>query len=135
MIDIYPRVFTTLQTSLASTATVSNVEQLVTDTFPYVTVQEISNLTYTESQDNQLTEHHARVGYAINVYSNVSDTEARSIMATVDSLMQNMKFTRTQMQPTPNIDHTVHRYTATYEAVVAEPVTSGSDTIYQMYRR
>ena len=135
MIDIYPRVFTTLQTSLASTATVSNVEQLVTDTFPYVTVQEISNLTYTESQDNQLSEHHARVGYAINVYSNVSDTEARSIMATVDNLMQNMKFTRTQMQPPPNIDRTVHRYTATYEAVVAEPVTSGSDTIYQMYRR
>ena len=135
MIDIFPKVFTVLQTALASTATVSNVEQPVTESFPYVTVQEISNLTYTETQDDQLAEHHARIGYAINVYSNVSDTEARSIMATADALMQGMKFTRTQMQPTPNIDHTVHRYTATYEAVVAEPVTSGSDTIYQMYRR
>ena len=135
MINIYPKVFTTIHTALSSTAKVSNVEQPITDTFPYVTVREISNITYTQSQDEQLTEHHARIGYAINVYSNVSDTEARSIMATVDSLMQGMKFTRKQLQPTPNIDHTVHRYTATYEAVVAEPVTSGNDTIYQMYRR
>ena len=135
MINIYPKVFTTIHTGVGSAAKVSNVEQFISDEFPYVTVEEISNDTYVDSQDEQLAEHHAKVIYAINVYSNVSDTEARSIMATVDSLMQNMKFTRTRMQPTPNVDHTIHRYTATYEAVVAQPVTSGNDTIYQMYRR
>ena len=135
MIDIYPIVFTNIDTALTNKATVSNVEQPVSETFPYVTVEEIFNRTYTESQDESLYEHHARVGYAVNVYSNVSDTEAREIMDIADLAMQGMKFTRTQLQPTQNIDHTLHRYTATYEAVVAEPVTSGNDTTYQMYRR
>ena len=135
MIDIFPKVFTTIRNALPNNIDVTNVEQMVSESFPCVTVQEIANITYTESQDESLTEHHARVEYAINVYSTVSDTEARSIIMTVDSLMQNMKFARTQLRPTPNIDHTVHRYTATYSAIVAEPITVDGDTVYQMYRR
>ena len=135
MIDIFPKVYTTIRNALPDSIDVTNVEQMVSESFPCVTVQEIANITYTESQDESLTEHHARVEYAINVYSTVSDTEARSIIMTVDSLMQNMKFTRTQLRPTPNIDHTVHRYTATYSAIVAEGVTDGNTTTYQMYRR
>lgn len=126
MIDIMPIVFTTIYNALPN-VNVTNVEQFVEEDFPCVTVQEIANITYAQSQDDSLQEHQARVSYAINVYSTESDTEARTLMKTVDTLMQNMKFTRTQMRPTPNIDHTIHRYTATYEAIV------GSD--YQMYRR
>lgn len=135
MIDIYPKVFTVISAALENIAIVSDTEQPIAESFPYVTVQESSNRTYVESQDEQLTEHHARLGYTINVYSNVSATEARNIMATIDSLMQNMKFTCTMIRPMPNIDHTVRRYTATYEAIVAEGVTDGNTTTYQMYRR
>lgn len=135
MIDIYPKVFTTISNALVNVATVSEAEPITGEQYPYVTVKEFGNITYKNSQDGQLQEHHATLRYVINVYSNASDAEARSVMATVDSQMQNMKFTRNQLQSTPNIDRTVHRYTATYEAVVAEPVTSGNDTIYQMYRR
>ena len=135
MIDIYPKVLTVISAALENIAIVSDTEQPIAESFPYVTVQESSNRTYVESQDEQLTEHHARLGYTINVYSNVSATEARSIMATIDPLMQNMKFTCTMIRPMPNIDHTVRRYTATYEAIVAEPITVDGDTVYQMYRR
>lgn len=135
MIDIYPIVFTTISDALTNIATVSSPEQPFSEVFPYVTVQEFVNTTYRESQDNQLTEHHARLRYVINVYSSVSDMEARSIANTIDLLMQNMKFTRVQFQPTLNIDRTLHRYTATYEAIVAEPITVDGDTVYQMYRR
>jgi len=127
MIDIMPIVFSTIYDAVGNLADVSNVEQMTPESFPYITVQEIANTTYTESQDDSLREHHAKLGYAINVYSTESDTEARYLMSLVDNTMQDMKFTRTQLRPTPNIDHTVHRYTATYEAIV------GTDL--QMYRR
>jgi hypothetical protein len=135
MIDIQPIVFSAIYDAVGDQATVSNVEQMAPESFPYVTVQEISNTTYTRSQDDSLREHQAKLGYVINVYSTESDTEARYLMSLVDNTMQDMKFTRTQLRPTPNIDHTVHRYTATYEAVVAEPITVDGDTVYQMYRR
>ena len=135
MIDIMPKVFTTIRDALPSSIDVTNVGQMVSESFPCVTIQEISNVTYIRSQDESLIEHHARLGYSINVYSTVSDTEARAIAMTVDSLMQGMKFTRTQFKPTPNLDHTIHRYTAVYEAIVAEGVTDGNTTTYQMYRR
>ena len=85
-----------------------------------------------------MKEHHTRVLYEVNVYSNKTSgakSEAKKILEIVDSSFQNMKFTRTFKQPIPNADKTIYRIVARYEAVIAEYQTIGEDKVYQVYRQ
>lgn len=106
--------------------------------FPSVQIVEADNYTYTRTQDEQLTEHNARLMYTVDVYTdNITGKKslAKQIANTVDTEMQNMKFTRTMYSQTPNVDRTIYRITMRYEAVVAEPKTIDGNTVYQMYRQ
>lgn len=107
--------------------------------FPCVCLYESSNTTYKRSLDTDLNEHQANLMYECNVYSDKAaekKTEAREIAKLVDETMQYMKFTRTFMQPVPNMDRTIYRITMRWEAVAGEPVvTENGDTTYQMYRK
>ena len=107
--------------------------------FPCVTLYEADNATYRRSQDTDLQEHHARVMYECNVYSDKQSgkkAEARAIADLIDKTMQGMKFTRTFYQPLPNLDRTIYRITLRWEAVAGEPITTeNGNTIYQMYRK
>ena len=141
MIDIENYILTQIKNSLAVSypdAVVQTDFLNVPGKFPCVTVSEDDNATYTESQDTALTEHHARVMYAINVFSDKqtgAKTEAKTILDLVDVIMQNMKFTRVSMLPTPNVDPTVYRVTARYSAIVEEGMDDGTNIVHQMYRR
>lgn len=106
--------------------------------FPCVCLYEASNTTYKRSLDTDLNEHQANLLYECNVYSdkgNGKKAEARDIANIIDAAMQGMKFTRTFMNPLPNLDRTIYRITIRYEAIAGEPITTdGGNTIYQMYR-
>lgn len=66
------------------------------------------------------------VMYTVEVYSNKQNgkkTEAKEIMATVDSILTPLGFTRTMMQQIPNLsDATIFRLTARYTAAVIDNV-------------
>jgi len=106
--------------------------------FPCVTVTEDTNYTYVYSKDDTVSEHHADVQYAINVYSNKevgAKLEARAILKVADDAMQGMKFWRTMTRQVPNVDRTIYRVIARYHAIVGEPTQVGDDLVYQIYQR
>lgn len=108
------------------------------ESFPCVTVTEDTNYTYVYSKDEQVSEHHADVQYAVNVYSNLqtgAKLEARAILKVADDAMQGMKFWRTMTRQVPNVDHSVYRVIARYHAIVGEPTKVGDDLVYQIYQR
>lgn len=98
--------------------------------FPCMTLVEIDNSTYQQSQDSNLIEHHANITYEVNVYSNKisgAKQECKAIIALIDEQMQQMGFTRLFCNQVPNIDKKVYRMTARYRGVI------GTD--YRIYRR
>lgn len=106
--------------------------------FPCVSIIEVDNYTYTKTQDDVLSEHHAKIAYEVNVYSNKTNdkkTEANEVMGIVDTTLQNLKFTRTLKEPIPNKDKTIYRIVARYEAVIGEGKTINGKTVHQMYRK
>lgn len=106
--------------------------------FPCVTLTEDDNYTLDAYEDNELTEHYARVTYTANVYCCDDDKKstAKSIADIIDASMQSMKFTRTMRSQMPNLDRTIYRLTLRYEAVVGRPHTDSAGTVvYPMYRR
>lgn len=143
MIDVENLVIDTVSKAIKADSTYANTEvsSEYTDTpasFPFVSVIEEDNSTYQKTQDNDLKEHHTKVMYEVNVFSNKTvgkKTEAKKIMEIVDSALQNIKFTRTFKNAIPNKDKTIYRIVARYEAVIGEGQTIGKDTVYQVYRR
>ena len=106
--------------------------------FPCVVIAEEDNYTYRQTQDGELNEHNAVVMYSVNVFSNKQDghkAEAKKILATVDTAMQSMLFTRLMTSPIPNVDRTIYRIAARYTALVGRPVKDGNNNVsYQMNR-
>ena len=143
MIDVENLVIDTVSKAIKADPTYANTEvsSEYTDTpatFPFVSIFEADNSTYQRTQDNDLKEHHTKVMYEINVYSNKTvgkKTDAKKIMEIVDSALQNIKFTRTFKNAIPNKDKTIYRIVARYEAVIGEGKTIDGNTVYQVYRR
>lgn len=141
MIDIENMVIDKVYKAVIAQYPTANVTSEFTDTpskFPCVAIYEGDNSTYTKSQDNELREHHAFVMYEVQVFSNKTSgrkSEAKKILKIVDDTLQDIKFTRTFMNPIPNQDKSIYRYIARYEAVVGQGIAKGNDTIYPMYRR
>ena len=105
--------------------------------FPLVSVVQEDNYTHLATQDADLKDHAVNVMFSVNVYANDKNKKAtaKKIASAVDTEMLNNLFTRTYMGQTPNVDRTVYRITMRYTAVVAEGVSSGNTTTYQMYRK
>lgn len=131
MIDIENIVFTRLATALRTAFTGISVYGEYVEapaSFPCVTIVEADNQVLERTRDLSGIEHHAKVMYEINVYSNKEGSkksEAKKIANAIDALMGGMLFTRTFMGQTPNIDRTIYRVTLRYQAVVREAVESG----------
>ena len=91
-------------------------------TFPAAYLVEMDNRVYTDSQDTSNTENHDFLMYEANVFSNKSKgkkAECKAIMALIDNKMLSLGFSRTMLQPVPNMDDaTISRMTARYTAVV-----------------
>ena len=99
--------------------------------FPCVSLVEIDNATFRNSQTQSGQENHVAVTYELNVYSNKKTgkkAECKEIAAFIDRLLMERNFTRMLLEPIPNTqDATIYRMLGRYRAVI--------DKNHTIYRR
>lgn len=98
--------------------------------FPSMELAEVDNSTYDKSLDAEMREHHAKLLYQLDVYSNLSDgakDQCRAIVALIDPVMLSLGFVRKMCRLTRNQDERITRMTARYQGIVSED--------YRIYRR
>ena len=92
--------------------------------FPFVSLIEMSNVAYDQTQSSGGLENHASVMYEVNVYSNKTSgkkIECKATAALIDDEFATLGFSRTMLQPIPNMDDaTIYRMTGRYTAVVSK---------------
>ena len=92
--------------------------------FPFVSLIEMSNTAYDRTQSSGGLENHASLMYEVNVYSNKTSgkkRECKEISALIDNEMAALGFSRTMLQPIPNMDDaTIYRMTGRYTAVISK---------------
>jgi hypothetical protein len=93
-------------------------------TFPCASIIEMDNTVYTKTQTSLCNENHCQVMYEVNVYSNKTigkKAECKAIISLIDNKMLSKGFTRTMLQPIPNMDNaTIYRIVARYTGVVSK---------------
>ena len=129
MTQIENEIFTELKRLLTSEYSgifVTGEYTPVPDKFPCVFIEEADNFTVSLNGSNQ--GEVSAVMFEINVFSNLQTgrkSQCKKIIKTIDDFMTLRGFMRTSCMPTPNMDITVYRMTARYEAEVF------NDTIYR----
>lgn len=92
--------------------------------FPFVSLIEMSNTAYDRTQTSGSLENHASLMYEANVYSNKKSgkkTECKEIATLIDNELSALGFSRTMLQPIPNLDDaTIYRMTGRYTAVISK---------------
>lgn len=95
--------------------------------FPCVSLVEMDNQIYRNTQSTSGMENHAEIMYELNVYSNKTKgkkSECRDIVAFIDSQMSALGFSRTMLSPIPNMDDaTIYRMTGRYKALISQNKT------------
>jgi hypothetical protein len=95
--------------------------------FPFVSIVEIDNATFRNSQTTEGHENHVAVTYEVNVYSNKTSgkkAECKALAAFIDELLLGLNFTRTMLEPVPNQDEaTIYRMLGRYRAVISKNKT------------
>ena len=102
--------------------------------FPCVSVEEKNNAVWRNSRDSSEIEHQVAVMYEINIWSNLKNgkkRECKQIAAVVDEEMRHIGFTRTMLNPLPNLsDATIYRMTGRYQAIVGQD-NEGNFIVYK----
>lgn len=92
--------------------------------FPTVSVVEMDNTVLQSGSDSGDIENFADVMYQVDVYSNLNKgkkAQAKAIIALLDEQFARLGFTRTFLNPVPNMnDATIYRMTGRYRAVVGK---------------
>ena len=92
--------------------------------FPFVSLVEMSNTAYDRTQTSGSIENHASLMYEVNVYSNKKSgkkSECKAIASLIDNELATLGFSRTMLQPIPNMDDaTIYRMTGRYTAVISK---------------
>ena len=92
--------------------------------FPCVSIVEIDNVAYDRTQSSLSIENHANITYEVNIYSNKSSgkkSECKAIASLIDNEFATLGFSRTMLQPIPNLDDaTIYRMTGRYRGVVSK---------------
>ena len=92
--------------------------------FPCISIVEMDNTIYERTQTSGSLENHADVSYEVNIYSNKisgKKSECKSIASLIDNEFATLGFSRTMLQPIPNIDDaTIYRMTGRYRGVVSK---------------
>ena len=92
--------------------------------FPFVSLVEMSNTAYDRTQTSGSLENHASLMYEVNVYSNKTSgkkSECKAIATLIDNELATLGFSRTMLQPIPNMDNaTIYRMTGRYTAVISK---------------
>lgn len=90
--------------------------------FPCVSLVEIDNATFRNTQTTEGNENHVAVTYELNVYSNKTKgkkAECKEIASFIDEILSRMNFTRTMLEPVPDQeDATIYRMLGRYRAVI-----------------
>ena len=96
-------------------------------TFPAVSLVEMDNSAYVRTQSSDNVENHAELMYEVNVYSNKTSgkkSECKEIATLIDNELAALGFSRTMLQPSPNMDDaTIYRMTGRYRAVASKDNT------------
>lgn len=106
--------------------------------FPCVVVEEKNNFDYQKTATDDCSENHAKLIYEVSVYTNNVDdakTVGKKILNIVDETLKSLKFRRVRKNQPLNIARTIFRQYGRWDVVVSQPVVSGEDTIYYLYRR
>ena len=92
--------------------------------FPCVSLVEMDNSAYVQTQTDGSVENHAELMYELNVYSNKQSgkkSECKAIASLIDSKLAALNFSRIMLQPIPNMDDaTIYRITGRYRAVASK---------------
>ncbi len=92
--------------------------------FPFVSLIEMSNTAYDTTQSSGGLENHASLMYEVNIYSNKTSgkkSECKAIASLIDDELATLGFSRTMLQPIPNMDDaTIYRITGRYTAVISK---------------
>ena len=92
--------------------------------FPFVSIVEIDNTAYDRTQTNSSFENHADITYEVNIYSNKTSgkkSECKAIASLIDNEFATLGFSRTMLQPIPNVDDaTIYRMLGRYRGVVSK---------------
>lgn len=98
--------------------------------FPAVSVVQMDSTVLNSGRDSSDIENFADVMYQVDVYSNLHNAkkaQAKAIAALIDAQFTRLGFTRSFLQPVPNMnDATIYRITGRYRAVVSK-----NETIYR----
>lgn len=130
MIDIENEVFNAVATDLRSEYPDTYVVGEYVKTpprFPCVSLVEMDNRSYQQTEDSGSAENHASLMYEVNIYSNKTTgkkAECKAIASLIDERMLALGFARTMLQPIPNLDDaTIYRMVGRYSAVVSKNKT------------
>ena len=92
--------------------------------FPCVSIVEIDNVAYDRTQSSGSLENHATITHEINIYSNKTSgkkSECKAIASLIDDEYATLGFSRTMLQPIPNVDDaTIYRMLGRYRGVVSK---------------
>lgn len=92
--------------------------------FPCVSLVEMDNQNYQQTEDSGSSENHVSVMYEVNIYSNKTigkKAECKAIATLIDEQMLALGFARTMLQPIPNIDDaTIYRMVGRYSAIISK---------------
>lgn len=126
MIDIENQVFSRIAARLRETFKgiyVTGEYVKTPSSFPAVSLIEMDNVPLRRTQTSDSVENHVELMYEVNVYSNKAagkKTECKKIAGMVDEEMAAMGFTRTMLNPIPDMDDaTIYRILGRYKAVVS----------------
>lgn len=127
MINIEEEVFSTVASEVrAEYPNVYMVGEYVKSpsSFPFVSLIEEDNIVYEQTRTSLSDENHCKVMYEVNVFSNKTKgkkAECKAIISLIDTIMLRLGFTRTMLQPIPNVnDATIYRMVARYSGVVSK---------------
>lgn len=127
MIDIENEVFSTVATDVrAKYPDIYMVGEYVKTPpkFPCMSLVEMENQSYQQTEDSGSSENHVSVMYEVNIYSNKTvgkKAECKAIATLIDERMLALGFARTMLQPIPNLDDaTIYRMVGRYSAVISK---------------
>jgi hypothetical protein len=127
MINVENEIFDKVSTSVRAkfpSASVTGEYVKSPPSFPHISLEEVDNSVLSTTQTSTEYENHVVLLYEVNIYSNKTrgkKTECKELISIVDNEMLKLGFTRTMLQPIPNMDDaTIYRMTARYTAIVSK---------------
>lgn len=131
MIDVENALYTDVRNVINDICKSGTTEVNTPSSFPYVSLVQKDNPTYEKTVTSGNNENHVKPMIQVDVYSDKSKSECKSICSTVDDVMRSDGFSRTMgYEPIVNGPN-YWRFTARYTGVVSK----NSDNEYSVHSK